>query len=99
MPELWPNNWILHNKYATANKALSVKQFLAQKSITEMEHPPCSFDLAPFDFWLIPKIQSALKGRRFQDIEDIQKKCDVGTESCSTAGDPKMFPAVVASLG
>jgi transposase len=52
---------------------LSVKQFLAQKSITELECPPYSPDLAPNDFWLFPKIKSALKGQRFQDIEDIQK--------------------------
>jgi hypothetical protein len=52
---------------------LSVKQFLAQKSITEMEHPPSSPDLAPNDFCLFPKLKSALKGRRFQDIKDIKK--------------------------
>jgi hypothetical protein len=55
-PELWPNIWILHHDNAPANKAISVKQFLAQKSITEMEHPSCS------DFWLFPKIKSASKG-------------------------------------
>jgi hypothetical protein len=32
-----------------------------------------STDLAPNDFWLLPKIKSALKGRRFQDVVDIQK--------------------------
>jgi hypothetical protein len=52
----------------------SVKQFLAQKSITEMEHPPYSPDLAPNVFGLFPEIKSALKGLRFQDIEHI-KKC------------------------
>jgi hypothetical protein len=31
MPKLWPNNWILHHNNAPAHKALSVKQFLAQK--------------------------------------------------------------------
>jgi hypothetical protein len=45
-PELWPSDWILHHNTAPANKALSVKQFLAQKSITEIEHLPCSPDLA-----------------------------------------------------
>jgi hypothetical protein len=25
------------------------------------------------DFWLFPKTKSAFKGRRFQDIEDIQR--------------------------
>jgi hypothetical protein len=28
----------------------AITQFLAQKSITEMEHPPYSPDLAPKDF-------------------------------------------------
>jgi hypothetical protein len=77
---------------------LTVKQFLAKKSVTETVHPPCSLDLAPNDFWLFPNINSALKRRRFQDIEDI-KKCDDGTESCSTTGVPKMFPTVATSLG
>jgi histone-lysine N-methyltransferase SETMAR len=55
-PELWPNDWILQHDNAPAHKALSVKQFLAQKSVTEMNTPPHSPDLAPNDFWLFPKI-------------------------------------------
>jgi hypothetical protein len=72
MPELWPSDWILHHDNALVHKTLSVKQFPAQKSITEMEHPPCSSDLVPNDFWLLPKIKFALKGLIFQDTEDIQ---------------------------
>jgi hypothetical protein len=45
---------------------------LAQKLITEMVDPPYSPDLALNNFWLFQK-WSALKGRRFQDTEDIQK--------------------------
>jgi hypothetical protein len=70
-PEIWPNDWILHHDNAPDHKALSVKKFLVQKSITEMEQSPCSPDFAPADFWLFSKIKSALKGRRFQDTEDI----------------------------
>jgi alpha-L-fucosidase len=44
-PELWPNDWILHHDSASAHRALSVKQFLNQKLITETHHPPCSPDL------------------------------------------------------
>jgi histone-lysine N-methyltransferase SETMAR len=73
-PELWPNDWVLHHDNAPAHKAFSVKQFLVQKSVTEMEHPPYAPDLAPNDFWLFPKIKSALKGRIFQDAEDIERK-------------------------
>jgi hypothetical protein len=72
-PEICPKDWILHD-YAPAHKALSVKQFLAQKYITEMEHLPCSANLTPNHFWLFPVIKCALKGRRFQDVEDIHEK-------------------------
>jgi hypothetical protein len=63
-----------------------------------MDHPHHSPDLAPNDFWLFPKIKSALKGPRFQDNEDT-KKCDDGTESYSTAEVTKIFPTVAALFG
>jgi hypothetical protein len=64
-----------------------------------MEHPPYSPDLDPNDLWLFTKINSALWGRRCQDIEQIQqKKCDDGTESYSTRGFPEMFPTVAGSI-
>jgi hypothetical protein len=59
-----------------------------------MKHPLHSPDLAPNDFWLLPKIKSALKERTFQDSEDLQ-----GTVSYSTTGIPNIFPVVAASLG
>jgi hypothetical protein len=72
-PELWPNDWIrLHNN-APSYKVLSVKNFLAKNSITELEHPSCSPDLALNDCCLFPKTNSSLKGRTFQDTEDIQE--------------------------
>jgi len=36
--ELWRCGWILHQDSASANNALSVKQFLANKNITVLEH-------------------------------------------------------------
>jgi hypothetical protein len=48
-PEHWPNDLILHHDNAPAHKTLSVKQFLVQKSITEVEHPPCSVHVSPND--------------------------------------------------
>jgi histone-lysine N-methyltransferase SETMAR len=62
-PELWPGDWILHHDNVPAHKELSVKQFLLQKSITEMEHTPSSPDLAPNDFLMFPKIKPTLKGQ------------------------------------
>jgi hypothetical protein len=73
-------------------------KFVAQKPITEMEHPPYSPDLVPSGFWLFPRTKSDLKGR-LQDTDYIQKKSDNGTHSYSTNGVPKIFPTVAASLG
>jgi hypothetical protein len=50
-----------------------VAEFLAKKSITKLDHPPYSPDLAPCDFGLLPKLKNALKRRRFDDISDIQR--------------------------
>jgi hypothetical protein len=58
-PKIWLNNLFLHHDSAPAHKVLSIEQFLAQKSITVMEHPPCSNDLVLSDFWLFPKMKSA----------------------------------------
>jgi len=45
-PELWPNDWIFHHDNVPSQKKLSIKQFLAKNSITEMEHQSYSPDLA-----------------------------------------------------
>jgi len=56
-PELWRNGRILRQDNVPAQNALSVKQFLANKNITVLKHPPNSPDLAPYDFCLFPKIK------------------------------------------
>jgi hypothetical protein len=37
-----------------------------------VDHPPYSPDPAPCDCWPFPELKNALKGRRFDDISDIQ---------------------------
>jgi transposase len=49
-----------------------VWESLATKQITVLEHPAYSPDLAPSDFFLLPKIKEILKGRHFDDIDDIR---------------------------
>jgi len=48
------------------------EEFLATKQITVLEHPAYSLDLAPNDFFLFPKLKEILKGRHFDDIDDIR---------------------------
>ena len=47
--------------------------FLVEHQVTQMTHPPYSPDLVPCDFWLFPKLKSSLKGKRFQNINEIQE--------------------------
>jgi hypothetical protein len=49
-----------------------VRELLASKQITELEHPSYSPDLAPSDFFLFPKLKKMLKGGHFDDIDDIR---------------------------
>ena len=51
---------------------VSVREFLATKQITVLEHPAYSPDVAPSDFFLFPKIKKTLKARHFDDIDDIR---------------------------
>jgi hypothetical protein len=37
-----------------------------------MDHLLYSPNLAPADFWLLPKLESVLKGKHFSDFEDIK---------------------------
>jgi len=76
-PRLWPYKWILHHDNAPAHDVLRIHEFLAKNSTTKMDHPPYSPDLAPCNFWLLPKLKNALKRQIFADLSDIQ--CNVKT--------------------
>ena len=68
-PELWRNGWILHH-----DNAPYVKQFLANKNITVLKHPPYSPDLAPCNLYLFPKIKSVLKETHFVSVENWKQE-------------------------
>jgi hypothetical protein len=53
--------------------ALFLTEFLATKQITMLEHPACSPDLAPSDYFYVPGDKGILKGRLFVDINDIRR--------------------------
>jgi histone-lysine N-methyltransferase SETMAR len=64
--------FLLHDN-APAHKAASVCQFLTQKNVTTIYHPPCSPDLSPPDYFLIPKFKMKLKGLYIADVAEIQE--------------------------
>jgi hypothetical protein len=63
-----------------------VREFSASKQTTVLEHPPYLEDLAPNDFFLFPNINEILKGRHFDDIDDIRSS----SEGHSTKPVPKL---------
>ena len=71
---MWKNALRIHHDNAPAQNTLSVKWYLAKNNIPVMEHPPYSPHLAPCDFFLFPKIKSALKGTRFESVDAAKAK-------------------------
>ncbi|GFX30391.1 histone-lysine N-methyltransferase SETMAR [Trichonephila clavipes] len=50
-----------------------VEQFLVKKQMVQTEHAPFSPDFNPPDFFLFPRFKLVLKGKRFDEISDIQR--------------------------
>ena len=63
---------LLHN--APAHCPIRVCQFLAQRGVPVLDHPPYSPDLAPVDFFLFPRLKSIMKGACFADVAAIQER-------------------------
>jgi len=73
-PKLRENKiWMLHHDNAPAHASLLIRSYLAKHQTSVVPHPPYSPDVAPADFFLFPKLQTTLKGRRFRTIEDNQE--------------------------
>jgi len=75
LPKLWwSGEWLLHHDNFPAHTALSVRQFLMKNGMTTALHPSYFPDLAPCDFFLFPRMKRDLKGKRFQNVEEVREK-------------------------
>jgi transposase len=63
---------ILDHDNTPTYSSFRVSQFLAGKCISTTGRPPYSPDLAPAGFWLLPELESVLKGKRLLAVEDIK---------------------------
>ena len=98
--ELWASNtWILHHDNAPAHAALSVRQFLATKQVTILDHPPYSPDLAPCDYFLFLKLKGTIKGTRFEGVEDIKSNVTSFLKRITKEDFGRMFPGVEKADG
>ncbi|GBN95730.1 hypothetical protein AVEN_220804-1 [Araneus ventricosus] len=64
------DRFLLHDN-APPHRALVVEKYLARHSVTTLEHPPYSPDLAPADSYLFPRLKMKLKGHRFVDSDEV----------------------------
>jgi histone-lysine N-methyltransferase SETMAR len=76
-------SWFLLHDNAAFHSALVVKIFLAKQGVLEISHPPYSPDLAPADPFLFSTVKTSIKGKRFQDVEDIKKNATAELNSVS----------------
>ena len=50
-----------------------VHEFLAKNKTIIKPQPPYSQDLVPADFFVIPKLKTPMKGKRFATIDEIKE--------------------------
>ena len=59
---------------APAHTSMLASEFLAKNKSVIMPQPSCSLDLAPADYFLLPKLMIPMKGEYFATIEEIKEK-------------------------
>ena len=61
-----------HQLNIPPHKTKKVNEFLIKKQICVIDHPPYSPDLSPCDYFLFPKLKTAMKGAVYDDVPTIQ---------------------------
>ena len=61
--------WHFHRNNAPLHNSILITDYLTKMGIKTVPHPPYSPDLAPWDFWLSPK----LKGCRYETIGEMKE--------------------------
>ena len=64
--------FVPHQLNATPHKTKKINEFLMKKQICVIDHPPYSPDLSPYDYFLFPKLKTAMKGAFYDDVLTIQ---------------------------
>ena len=67
------SDWQLHHNHVPTHASCLVQSFFGETSNHPGDSAPFSPDLVPCNFWLFPKLNSLLKGKRFQIIDETQE--------------------------
>ena len=64
--------WHFQQDNAPVHNSILVTDYLTKMGIT-VPHPPYSPDLAPCDFWLLPKLKEKFRGCCYETIEEMKE--------------------------
>ena len=74
MPALFKlGKWYFHEDNAPVHNSILVTDYLTKMGIKTVPNPPYSPDLAPYDFWLFPKLKEKLRGCRYETTEEMKE--------------------------
>ena len=91
-PELHrTGKWMLYHDNAPAQSAIRMRQLLAQKMVSVLGNPPYCPDLAPADFFLVPRLKAAIKGACFSDVNAIKHRATAVLRSIPQEGFAECF--------
>ena len=65
--------WHFHQDNAPVHNSILITDYLTKIGIKTVPQPPYSPDLAPWDFWLFPKLKDKLRGCRYETIEEMKE--------------------------
>ncbi len=65
--------YYLHMDNASPHTALPTRLQLVHTGLRTVVHPPYSPDLAQSDFWFFGRLKKGIKGRRFQNLDDLEE--------------------------
>ena len=65
--------WHFHQDNAPVHNSILVTDYLTKMGIKTVPQPPYGPELAPYDFWLFPKLKEKLRGCRYETIEEMKE--------------------------
>ena len=86
------------SRQCSSTPAAFVKNLLPKDSATTARNPTFYSDQAAADFYLLPRLKSALNGGRFCDATDIIKNAKEELKRLSQYGFQECFPTNLQSL-
>jgi len=71
-PDLEIETIIYHHDNAPAHRAVDTVDTIDFLGMERLPHAPYSPDLAPMDFALFPRLKSEMRGKRYDDLDDLR---------------------------